>query len=441
MGDSLPKAVTLDPEYFFSSDVAFRPGAQKLLNTLAALIFTLGKADCLLLPEGSAEGDVKIKSIRHAIAVNSFLETRGISKSRLEVNLTGTDIRFPKELTNISGMIIIFDYDKARLLKDSEDQQTKGPRVSLGIYPTAISIQKNEGAIVEFSVFEPPAGQPTWKFQIMEVRRDGTRLPLQEVSGTGPQYNQSYWNGRKKFFGVPYPSGKYIFSVTAMDSEGRDTTLSRLLLIRPSQEEEAGLARAASHKGVQRQAVTPSGIKTRTLGAKGAVSKSGKVLKGKAASLKKGKAKLAGKAAKGVKPKTKAKKKPSLDGDDGSGAKAAPESGKSPGDGAAAGGSSQVSYKIYFKENTISLTPNSEKRLAQVAETLGYYPMSNISLTGYSYSGEPDPDAMAQKRADYVASRLAAKYKIDRSRMDVKSVVSETPKSIVEIKLTGKEKE
>jgi outer membrane protein OmpA-like peptidoglycan-associated protein len=225
---------------------------------------------------------------------------------------------------------------------------------------------------------------------------------------------------------VPYPSGKYIFSVTATDSEGRDTTLSRLLVIRPTAQEEAALAKGTAHKGGQQETVTPSGIKTRTLGARGAAG-SGMVLKGKAAALKKTRALKAAKAAKAKKPASaRAKKKPAQEENDG---------------GVAPGGSSQVSYKIYFKENTITLTPNSEKRLAQVAETLGYYPMSNISLTGYSYSGEPDADAVAQKRADYVASRLAAKYKIDRSRMNVKSVVSETPKSIVEIKLTGKEKE
>jgi outer membrane protein OmpA-like peptidoglycan-associated protein len=457
MGDAMPKALTLDPNYFFANDATFRPGADKLLNSLAGLIFTLGKVNCLLLPEGSAEGDVKIKSIRRAIAVNSFFETRGVSKSRLDVNLTGADIRFPKELTNISGMIIIFDYDKAPRLKDTEDLQTKGPRVSLGLYPTAISVQKNEGSIVEFSVFESPVGQPTWKFQIFEVQKDGSRLLLQEMSGSGPQYNQSFWNGRKKFFGAPYPSGKYMFTVTAADSEGRETSLSRLLLIRPSAEEEAALAKAPARAPAGGETVTSSGIKTKAISAKDTGLKSGKVLKGKAAA-KKAKALKAKKGAKAkkaaaaaedeedaavqpapkAKTKAKARKKPAAaEGDE-----AAPAGKKPADDGAAPTESSgQVSYKIYFKENTASLTANSEKRLSQVAETLGYYPMSNISLTGYAYSGEPNADTMAENRANYVATRLADKYKIDRSRMEVKSVVSETPKSIVEIKLTGKDKE
>ncbi|OGR41386.1 MAG: hypothetical protein A2X35_10270 [Elusimicrobia bacterium GWA2_61_42] len=424
MGDSMPKAVTLDANFFFAGDTSFRPGADKTLNALAGLLFTLGKANCLILPEGTAEGDVKIKGIRRAIAINSYFESRGVSKSRLDVNLTGTDVKFPRELTNISGMIIIFDYDKAQRLKDMEDLQTKGPRVSLGVYPTAISLQNNEGAIVEFSVFESPIGQPSWKFQVFQVQKDGTRLQLQEITGSGPQYNQSFWNGRRKFFGAPYPSGKYMFTVTATDVEGRETSLSRLLIVRPSAEEErAALAKPAAQKAAPKDTITPSGIKAR------AVSKKSGLKAGKTLKPKKGRTPLKKPARK------KAQASPPLEDGEGEAApaKAAAESG-APGEV-----SGQVSYKIYFKENTSSLTANSEKRLAQVAETLGYYPMANIALTGYAYSGEANAETMAESRANYVATRLSEKYKIDRARMEVDSLVSETPKSIVEIKLTGKE--
>jgi hypothetical protein len=62
--------------------------------------------------------------------------------------------------------------------------------------------------------------------------------------------------------------------------------------------------------------------------------------------------------------------------------------------------------------------------------------MANIVLTGYAYSGEANAETMAESRANYVATRLSEKYRIDRARMEVDSAVSETPKSIVEIKLT-----
>ena len=432
MGDAMPKAVTLDPNFFFSGETNFRPGSDKTLSALAALIFTMGKASCLILPEGTAEGDVKIKSIRRAIALNSYLESRGVSRAKLEVNLTGSEVRFPRELTNISGMIIIFDYDKAPRLKDSEDPQTKGPRVSLGVYPTAISVQNDEGALVEFSAFESPVSQPSWKFQVFQMQKDGTRLQLQELSGSGQQYNQSFWNGRKKFFGAPYPSGKYMFTVTASDVEGRQTSLTRLLVVRPTAEEEkaALLARPAAQRSAQRETVTPSGIKARSVNPKASGLKSGKVLKGKAAQKK-------GKAVRPARKKPAAK--PAAEEADAEAAPGAGEDKKADAPAEKPEASNQVSYKIYFKENTSSLTANSEKRLAQVAETLSYYPMANIALTGYAYSGEANADTMAESRANYVATRLAEKYKIDRARMEVNSTVSEVPKSIVEIKLTGKE--
>ncbi|MBI5744590.1 MAG: OmpA family protein [Elusimicrobia bacterium] len=434
MGDNMPKAVTLDPNFFFSGETNFRPGSDKTLNALAALIFTMGKVNCLILPEGTAEGDVKIKSIRRAIALNSYFESRGVSRSRLDVNLTGADVKFPRELTNINGIVLVFDSEKAPRLKDSEDPQTKGPRVSLGVYPTAISVQNDEGAIVEFAAFESPVSQPSWKFQVFQIQKDGTRLQLQEISGSGSQYNQSFWNGRKKFFGPSYPSGKYMFNVTATDVEGRQTSMTRLLVVRPTADEErAALLAKPALRPEARETVTSSGIKARAVNPKAAGGKAGKLLKGKAPALKKGKAL----------PVRKGKKKAVAAAAAEDGADAAPDGGQeakaAPGGAEKEVASGQVSYKIYFKENTSSLTASSEKRLAQVAETLSYYPMANIALIGYAYSGEANADTMAESRVNYVATRLAEKYKIDRARMEVSSTVSEVPKSIVEIKLTGKE--
>lgn len=427
MAENTPRALTLDPNFFFTGETTFRQGSDRTLSLVAALIFTMGKANCLLLPEGTAEGDVKIRSIRRAIALNSYFEQRGVSRAKLDVNLTGSEVRFPRELTNISGMIIIFDPDKAPRLKDTEDPITKGPRVSLGVYPTAISVENDEGAIVEFSVLESPAGTPSWKFQIYQVQKDGSRLLLQELSGSGQQYNQSYWNGRKKFFGAPYPSGKYMFNVTATDVEGRQTSLTRLLVVRPTAEEERLALKAKPQPPAQKESISSSGVKSKALNPKASGLKGGKTLKGKAAAPKKG-AKAARKKAAKAAPR---EAEPET-GEAGPVSTDSAQEEKPP-------ASNQVSYKIYFKENTSSLTANSEKRLAQVAETLSYYPMANIALIGYAYSGEASADSMAESRANYVANRLAEKYRIDKARMEVSSSVSEVPKSIVEIKLTGKE--
>lgn len=427
-GDGMPRALTLDANYFFASETTFKAGTDRYLGLLSGLLFTLGKANVLLLPEGSAEGDVKIKSIRRALALNSYFESRGVSKARLEVNLTGTEVRFPKELTSISGIIILFNYDKVPRLKDLEDLRTKGPKVSLGIYPTAIAVHNSEGAIVEFSAFESPVGQPSWKFQIYQIQADQSRLLLQEMSGSGSQYNQSFWNGRKKFFGAPYPSGRYMFTVTAADNEGKETSLSRLLVIRPTPEEEkAAQSRAAAQKAAVRENVSASGLKSKSLtkGVKGGAA--GKVLK--AAPAKKGRA-VPKKAAR--KAPARAQAEPAAE------EEAAPAETAAPSGDAAQQGelSGQVSYRIYFMENN-ALTAASGKRLAQVAETMGYYPMANIRLIGYAYSGEANAEAVAETRVNKIASILSEKYNIDQSRMELSSKVSEATKPMVEIKLAG----
>ncbi|OGS13627.1 MAG: hypothetical protein A2285_05990 [Elusimicrobia bacterium RIFOXYA12_FULL_57_11] len=444
MGESMPKAITLDTDFFFAGDTSFRTGTDKMLSAVSGLIFTLGRVNCLLLPEGAAAGDVKIKNIRRALALNSYLEARGVSKAKLDVNLTGSEVQFPKELNNLNGLIILFNYDKEPRLKDLEDLQTKGPKVSLGVYPTAIAVHNNEGAVVEFSAFESPIGQPSWTFQVFQIQKDNSRLQLQEISGHGAQYNQSFWNGRNKFFGAAYPSGKYMFTVTAKDVEGRETSLSRLLVIRPTPEEEKAMeAKPALPREKGADTVTPSGIKSRTV-RPGAGGRAGKVLGGVR------KAKGTGTLKKNVKKYSSAGKAAKNKAEADAGVDPAAEAGagvegKSAADNKASGGetpeelSGRVSYKIYFKENTATITANSEKKLAQVAETLSYYPMANIALTGYAYSGEANAENMAENRVNYVASRLTEKYKIAKARMDVKFLVSETPKSTVEIQMTGNE--
>ena len=414
MGDPLPRAVTINTQYFFANETVFKANASAALSNLAGLIFTLGKANVLILPEGTVEGDVKIKSIRQAIALNSYLVSRGISPSRLDVNLTGGEIKFPKELTNISGMIILFNYDKPPLLKVNDDVQSKGPKVSLGVYPTAISVQKNEGALVEFSAFESAAGKPTWKFEIFSVQPDNTILSLQKVDGYGPQYNQSFWNGRKNFFGAPYPSGKYMFSITATDTEGRETNLRRLLVIKPSPAEEKALqAKKPAVKATALKPAQPAG-KAKAVKGKLPLKKGKAALKAGAAGLKTAKKGIKGKKKLAPLPKKKTVKAQETKED----AAGTEEAAVKDDAGAQEGGSQdsqtefsgQVSYKIYFREETAIVTPNSEKKLAQVAETMGYYPMAKIKLIGYAYSGEANSDTMAQNRVNYVSTRLASKY-------------------------------
>lgn len=433
--ESMPKAITLNSSYFFANETAFKPTATAMLTNLAGLIFTLGKANCLILPEGTVENDVKIRSIRRAIALSSYFASRGISQSRIDVNLTGGEIKFPKELNNLNGIVILLNYDKEPRLTQIEDVQAKGPKVSLGIFPTAISTQKNEGALVEFSVFDAPSGKPSWKFEIFSVQPDNSLIQLQKMDGYGAQYNQSYWNGRKNFFGAAYPAGKYMFSVTATDSEGRETSMRKLLVIKPTPEEErAMLARqAAAARPAPKAAVKPTVLAKGKAKGKAALGVPKKGAKGAVSKLKPLSKKKA--APKAAEPPAEAPVEDTPITED-----PAPKK-TPPGDEAQENTefSGQMSYKIYFREDTDIVTVNSEKKLSQVADTMNYYPMAKVKLIGYAYSGESNSQAMAEKRVNYVANRLSTKYKIEKARIDVTTQIADTPKSIVEIKMVGKE--
>gem|GEM_PF-757250 len=450
MGEPLPKAITLEPKYFFSSETVFKAGAAPALADLAALLFTLGKSTVLILPEGSAHGEIKIKSIRQAIALNSYLISRGISQSRIDVNLTGADIKFPRELSGGGGIILLLSYETEPKLTGPDDSRLKAPKISLGIYPASISVQKNEGALVEFSVFKSPVGEVSWKFEIAAVRPNNSLLPLQKMESVGQICRQSYWNARKNFFGAPYPAGRYIFTISATDVEGRESSMSRFLLVKSPREEEA--ARAARKPGPPGPAAAPAAPAKKSaapkLSGKPPVKGAKAPLKAAKAPLKGAKTAAGGAAVKGkVLGKTPARS-----------AKAAPKKagarapktdllaeegtetgGKAPAEAAQAEFSGQVSYKIYFREGTAVVTPNSEKKLAQVAETMNYYPMAQIKLIGYAYSGEAEPETAAKNRVDFVASRLSGKYRIESGRMETSTQISDSPKSMVEIKMLGKE--
>lgn len=410
--DGQPKAVTLDSAVFFSGGTVFTSAAMAPLGDLSALLFASGKTNCLIIPEGSVGGDIQILSIRRAIALNSFFVSRGLSPARIDVNLTGADVKFPRELTNVSGMVLLFDPDVQPRLKDPDaDSRSGGPKISLGLYPTSIDVQKGEGALVELSVFESGAGTPTWKFQIYQMLNDDSLLLVQEVAGEGPQFNQSFWNGRKNFFGESYPAGRYLFSLTAYDLRGKESSLRRLLVIKPTAAEQAAASRTAVSKGRP-------------------LSKSG--------------------ATTGKRPAPGKKRLPSktrVGGSSAAGAaapKAAPQDEPEPAQPASEEEASefigQVIYKIYFKQGTSSITTNSEKKLAQVANTTRHYPESRLKITGYASPDDQGKEELAKGRADLVFKTLvSAKYKVPADRIDVTHRLSRTSSNIVEIRMGGAE--
>ncbi len=384
-----PVAVLINEDEIFSSGITFKPKAIEHLQSLASLIFATGEASVMIVPKGVATGEIEIASIRRAIAINSYLTARGLSPARLNVNLTGSNIALPKEVTNVNGILCLFDYKKEKKLKAEDDMKTGGPRVSIGIYPTAISAFKGEGAIVEFSVFEGSGGLPTWKFEIYRVNSDNTVIAIQSVEGQGPKYSQTFFNGREKIFGAYYPSGKYIFSITASDLNGKETTEKRFLLLKPTPEEEKKLS--SSNIGKE--------IKTsRTLASK-PIKKTSVATK-KQSSYKKTSKKSVSTQTQNLKEST-----------------------------------GQVVYKIYFLTGKIEITPNSKKKLEHIASTVDNYPDSRIEITGYAYKKEKNPASMAKKRAYAVKKELINKYGIDPKNIIQKTYVSPTLKTIAEVKM------
>lgn len=426
MGEEFPRAISLDSNYFFAKGTVFRPNVSKALSTISGLIFTLGKANCLILPEGAFEDEVaKLMNIRRAVVLNTYFINRGISPSRMNVSLTGSDVKLPKELRNLSGIIILFDYNKSPVLKQVEDLHYKGPKISMGIYPTSISTIENSGAIIEFSIFETPMGQPTWKYQILQMQPDNTVLLLDEISGSEAVYHQSYWNGRKNFFGEAYAPGKYLFSLIASDINGKESVIRRLLVIRGEPGKEKALSRGGvqSKEKIQIRGV-PSKPESSTIIKKGSqTSYRDKKTKKKLPSSRKGKKPVDTKKDKGITEQREmtdwTEQQETLE---------------------PVNLSSQVNYKIYFnKEDTTSITPNSQKKMAQVAETMKLYPMAKLKLISYANSNEPDSHTLAEDRVNMVANLFVNRYRVSEDRIQVQTKSTEKPINFVEIRMIGKE--
>ncbi|MBU2530369.1 MAG: hypothetical protein KKD35_04955 [Elusimicrobia bacterium] len=408
MEQGVPKALSLNTKYLFSKDTSFKPGVTPILANISGLLFAMGKSHCLILPEGTIEGDAKIVNIRRALALNSYLAERGISSSRMDVNLIGSEINLPSKLRDIKGLVIIFDDDTAFNLEPSSDLKDKGPEISLGIFPTAMATYENEGAIIEFSVLKTPFGSPTWKFQIFQLRDDKSMFLVKEISGHGEQYHQSFWNGKKDFFGEAYAPGQYIFSLRATNAEGKETVMRRLLLLKelPGKKEDVkvksrNLPSQSAGKAESQKKIRYSSQNTKTRGTsyKSRPKVGSKVAANPVSAIA------------NIQQKETMEKQTEFIG--------------------------HVSYKIYFKSGSDTITSNSRKKLLQVADTMNYYPMARIELIGYAYSGEPNSEAMAQSRANFVVSQLSGKYGIKKSRIDATTRIVEVPKSIVEIKMLG----
>lgn len=444
----LPRAIGFKSSLIFDDGVRFKKGAAKLLETLADLIFTLGATQVILLPEGALFNEAKIMDMRRTMAVSSVLMKAGIAPARLRVNLLSNQVDIPRDLIGWRGVLILFQFNQPlTLAADSEAETDDGPPVSLGVSPAALDPREGEGAIVEFSVMEPPVGLMSWRFQLLGPgpRPEDDMVTLQEVKGSAPVFHQIYWNGRKRYFGETLPAGRYQCVLTATDTRNRTQRLRSWVEVKGAPPPVAtATAMAAPPPGDlepvdeldPEEAADKPALTAKALSTKAKSSRAPKSRKGKPSRIKRRPA--AGPVPKAVAPASdpgvpaaagenppanpaaEPSAPPRVKGVDVS-AKPAPEEEGS-------GHAGAVNYQVLFQRGTTLITKEGEGILARVADTMHYYPLDNINLVGYAYSGEPDAEKLAAKRAEFVSKRLVDSHgmKADRIRLDTKVASTES---------------
>ena len=103
-----------------------------------------------------------------------------------------------------------------------------------------------------------------------------------------------------------------------------------------------------------------------------------------------------------------------------------------------AAGSSSVSHKVYFRENTANATPSGEKKISEIADEMTVDPSVTVTITGYASTSEPEPQALAESRSNYIADKFVEEYSIDASRINTRTSVSDTPQSIANVEISKK---
>jgi outer membrane protein OmpA-like peptidoglycan-associated protein len=431
-----PRAIGIPSPLLFSNGIAFQKEAAKILDSLTRLVYSLGSTKVYILPEGAAIGDAKVLDMRRTMGISAHLFQAGIAPPRVKVNLLSQQVDMPKALADFKGVVIVFVYDEPLgLVVESALGDDAGPPLSLGVYPQSFRPDKNEGVIIELSVTDPPAGLMSWKFQLLRPSAPGGDLePLQEIVGGGPVFHQIYWNGRQNYFGPILPPGRYECVLSGTDTKNRQRTLHRWIQI---PETAAAPTYAAAERSQATAGATPSSYTSETVSKpaaapvadlEGAVAAEALV---KEAPLR---------AAKGVeigKPKVKAR----------------PARTKAPAAQAEAPANASVSaspkaedkpakpgaghYDLDFNKSSHQLTPEGERRLATVAETVAYYPLERLKLIGYAHALEPDPAALAERRAKLVAGLLINKYQVEPKKIEFSSKVADEALHRVEVYFAG----
>ncbi len=448
-----PAALGIPSPLLFQSGISFLRDASKILDPLTKLVFALGSTQVLILPEGTAMGDAKVLDMRRTMGVSAALYQAGVAPPRVRVNLLNTQVDIPKSLLDFKGVVIVFLYDQPMILSvESAIGDEQGPPISLGVFPQQIRPSRNQGAIIEFSVSDPPAGLVSWKFQLLQPARDGSELaPLQEVVGGGPVFHQIFWNGRQNYFSSPLPTGRYECILSALDAKNRQRTLHRWIrLLGDEGDSEKMLATGpGTVKSSSTMVAPPDSAKT-AAGAPAAPSED--LPGGDAKPLVKGLKPAAKTAAFEVSPRRGSSskrtvvrrgvraKKASKD-DKGKSAKATQPKAASAkdADGASASAPSPAEkpgrYVLAFARNTHQLTPASEKTLAKAATDISVYPLETLQVIGHAAPDEQDADKLSDNRARMIVGLMINRYQIPPAKITMTASASAGEGATVELVL------
>lgn len=445
-----PEAIGIPSSLLFQSGIAFQRNASRILDPLTKLVFALGSTQVLILPEGTSVGDAKVLDMRRTMGISSSLYQAGVAPPRVRVNLLNTQVDIPKSFLDFKGVVIVFLYDQPMTLAvESAVGDELGPPVSLGVFPQQIRPVRNQGAIIEFSVSDPPAGLVSWKFQLLQPSRDGSELaPLQEVVGGGPVFHQIFWNGRTNYFGTPLPAGRYECVLSALDAKNRQRTLHKWIQVLPDEgDSEKVLAAAPAEAAREGPAVEPvAPAKAAAPAASAPAAPSEDLPGGDAKPLVKGVKPAAAAAEIGPRPVAAPKRKVVARGvrakkaakaDKGKAAKrsepkAAPAA-SAPAPAAEAEAASPAAapaeppghYTLGFAKNTHQLTPAAEKALAKAATDIAAYPLETLKVTGHAAADETDAAKLADNRARMIVGLLINRYQIPPGKITVSAAPGE----------------
>lgn len=211
-----------------------------ILDEVYALMVLEDSPSYVILPEGSYTDDVTLHGVRQAVALNTYLINRGISPSKMTLNMGLTTQEPPEKFSNLSGVSIVFDYEGKSRLKSKLQEKNLPPVLSLAVYPfDGIVPSAGEVFVIDFSVMQASAPVKEWVLQIVSHAADNHYYVVKQLSGTSPLNYQTFWNGHKRYFGHLLPLGKYTIVLKATDTAGRERVLKRQVVLKegPSNEE------------------------------------------------------------------------------------------------------------------------------------------------------------------------------------------------------------